>query len=129
MKKLTALLLMLIIVLAFAACGTAEEDPMIHGVNAVITGIDGENGTITVKDADENGILGLECDIDCSGVPVIYYDDETQELCDLTFDDLEVGDPVILNIRASELEPLQAGDSDGTEINVEQIQLGTWQPS
>ena len=44
---------------------------------------------------------------------------------DITFDDLQVGDEIILTIRSSEIENLQKEDDNKTKIAVEQLQLGT----
>ena len=44
---------------------------------------------------------------------------------DITFDDLQVGDEIILTIRSSEIENLQKEDDNKAKIAVEQLQLGT----
>ena len=95
------------------------------GVNAIITEIDKENKTITTKDSGGEGVLGNDCLIDCSKIPIIYCNYDTQNVVDITFDDLQVGDEIILTIRRSEIENLQKEDDNKTKIAVEQLQLGT----
>ena len=43
----------------------------------------------------------------------------------ITLDDLQVGDEIILTIRSSEIENLQKEDDNKAKIAVEQLQLGT----
>ena len=89
------------------------------GVNAIITEIDKENKIITTKDSGE------DCLIDCSKIPMIYCNYDTQDVVDITLDDLQVGDEIILTIRSSEIENLQKDDDNKGKIAVEQLQLGT----
>lgn len=89
------------------------------GVNAIITEIDKENKIITTKDSGE------DCLIDCSKIPMIYCNYDTQDVVDITLDDLQVGDEIILTIRSSEIENLQKEDDNKGKIAVEQLQLGT----
>ena len=95
------------------------------GVNAIITEIDKENKIITTKDSGEEGVLGDDCLIDCSQIPMIYCNYDTQDVVDITLDDLQVGDEIILAIRSSEIENLQKEDDNKAKITVEQLQLGT----
>ena len=95
------------------------------GVNAIITEIDKENKIITTKDSGEEGVLGEDCLIDCSKIPMIYCNYDTQDVVDITIDDLQVGDEIILTIRSSEIENLQKEDDNKGKIAVEQLQLGT----
>ena len=53
------------------------------------------------------GVLGDDCLIDCSQIPMIYCNYDTQDVVDITLDDLQVGDEIILAIRGSEIENLQ----------------------
>ena len=50
---------------------------------------------------------------------------DTQDVVDITLDDLQVGDEIILAIRSSEIENLQKEDDNKAKIAVEQLQLGT----
>ena len=80
------------------------------GVNAIITEIDKENKIITTKDSGE------DCLIDCSKIPMIYCNYDTQDVVDITLDDLQVGDEIILTIRSSEIENLQKEDEDRKSV-------------
>ena len=55
---------------------------------------------------------------------MIFCNYETHELKDISFDDLQVGDEIILSIQSSEIENFQK-DSDTAKLKVEQLQLGT----
>ena len=56
---------------------------------------------------------------------MIYCNYDTQDVIDITLDDLQVGDEIILTIRSSEIENLQKEDDNKAKITVEQLQLGT----
>ena len=71
------------------------------------------------------GVLGYDCLIDCSQIPMIYCNYDTQDVVDITLDDLQVGDEIILTIRSSEIENLQKEDDNKAKIAVEQLQIGT----
>lgn len=47
------------------------NEPLTLGVNAIITEIDKENKIIATKDSEEKGVLGNDCLIDCSKIPMI----------------------------------------------------------
>lgn len=127
MKKMIMALCIFICVFTLVACsGQQTNEPLILGVNAIITVIDKENKIITTKDSGEEGVLGDNCLIDCSQIPMIYCNYDTQDVVDITFDDLQVGDKIILTIRSSEIENLQKEDDNKIKIiAVEQLQLGT----
>ena len=126
MKKIIMALCIFICAFTLVACsGRQTNEPLTLGVNAIITEIDKENKIIFTKDNGEEGILGDDCLIDCSKIPMIYCNYETQEVVDITFDDLQVGDELILTIRSSEIENLQKEDDNKAKITVEQLQLGT----
>ena len=71
--------------------------------------------------SDENRITPLLNPLDCLENHTQY----TQDVVDITLDDLQVGDEIILTIRSSEIENLQKEDDNKTKIAVEQLQLGT----
>ena len=56
---------------------------------------------------------------------MIYCNYNAQDVVDITFDDLQVWDEIILTIRSSEIKNLQMGDGNKSKIAVEQLQLGT----
>lgn len=120
MKKMIMTLCMFICAFTLVACsGQKTNEPLTLGVNAIITEIDKENKIITTKDSGE------DCLIDCSKIPMIYCNYDTQDVVDITLDDLQVGDEIILTIRSSEIENLQKEDDNKGKIAVEQLQLGT----
>lgn len=125
-KKAIISFYMFICVVTFVACTVQPtEDSLTLGVNTIITKIDKANQTITVKDNSEDVVLGKACLIDCSKIPIIYCNYDTQDVVDITLDDLQVGDEVILTIRSSEIENHQTEDNNKAKIEVEQLQLST----
>lgn len=122
MKKCIILLSLLICLLTLVSCETSKEDVLHLGINATITEIDTTNKTITVKDSDDHGVLGSKCLIDCSEIPMIYCNYTTQQVKDISFDDLQVHDDIILSIRTSEIESYREQNSI---LKIEQLQLST----
>ena len=126
MKKMIMTLCMFICAFTLVACSEQQiNEPLTLGVNAIITEIDKANQTITVKDSGEEGVLGEDCLVDCSQIPMIYCNYDTQDVVDITLDDLQVEDEVILTIRSSEIENHQTEDNNKAKIEVEQLQLST----
>ena len=125
-EKMIMALCIFICAFTLVACsGQQTNESLTLGVNAIITEIDKENKIITTKDSGEEGVLGDDCLIDCSQIPMIYCNYDTQDVVDITLDDLQVGDEIILTIRSSEIENLQKEDDNKAKIAVEQLQLGT----
>ena len=52
---------------------------------------------------------------------MIYCNYDTQDVVDITLDDLQVRDEIILAIRSSEIENLQKEDDNKAKIAVEQL--------
>ena len=125
-KRMMMALCIFVCTFTLVACsGQQTNEPLTLGVNAIITEIDKENKIITTKDSEEKGVLGNDCLIDCSKIPMIYCNYDTQNVVAITLYDLQVGDEIILTIRNSEIENLQKEDDNKTKIAVEQLQLGT----
>ena len=125
-KRMMMALCIFVCTFTLVACsGQQTNEPLTLGVNAIITEIDKENKIIFTKDNGEEGIIGDDCLIDCSKIPMIYCNFETQDVVGITLDDLQVGDEIILTIRSSEIETLQKEDDNKAKISVEQLQLGT----
>ena len=61
-------LCLLTLLLSLSGCGSLKDDLLLI-VNAVITEINTEKQTITVKDDADENTLGEECLIDCSSTP------------------------------------------------------------
>ena len=118
-----------ILVLVFVACGISacnKKDDVLHlGLNAIIVEIDYENQLIYVSDTEHEDVFGGRAGIDCSKAiernSIFYVDydsDTTDNLRFIEFEDLLVGDMIILGIYESELNGTDA-------ILVEDIQLST----
>lgn len=117
-------LCLLTLLLSLSGCGPLKDDTLLT-VNAVITEVDTEKQTITVKDDAGERTLGEDCLIDCSSIPVAYCDFATQKVTRISFEDLQVNDKVIVSIRSSEMESFRSGSGGESTIKVEQLQLYT----
>ena len=117
-------LCLLTLLLSLSGCGPLKDDTLLT-VNAVITEVDTEKQTITVKDDAGERTLGEDCLIDCSSIPVAYCDFATQKVTRISFEDLQVNDKVIVSIRNSEMESFRSGSGGENTIKVEQLQLYT----
>ena len=100
------------------------KDDTLLIANAVITEIDTEKQTITVKDDVDESTLGEGCLTECSSIPMVYCDFATQKVTRISFEELQVNDKVIVSIRSSEMESFRSGGGENT-IKVEQLQLYT----
>ena len=112
------------LLLSLSGCGPLKDDTLLI-VNAVITEVDTEKQTITVKDDADERTLGEDCLIDCSSIPVAYCDFATQKVTRISFEDLQVNDKVTVSIRNSEMESFRSGGGGENTIKVEQLQLYT----
>lgn len=117
-------LCLLTLLLSLSGCGPLKDDTLLT-VNAVITEVDTEKQTITVKDDAGERTLGEDCLIDCSSIPVAYCDFATQKVTRISFEELQVNDKVIVSIRSSEMESFRSGGGGENTIKVEQLQLYT----
>ena len=117
-------LCLLTLLLSLSGCGSLKDDSLLI-VNAVITEVDTEKQTITVKDDAGERTLGEDCLIDCSSIPVAYCDFATQKVTRISFEDLQVNDKVTVSIRNSEMERFRSGSGGENTIKVEQLQLYT----
>ena len=125
MKKLLSILIVLVIAAGITGCKNKEDDVLHLGLNAVIVEIDHENQLIYVSDTEHEDVFGERAAIDCRKVierdSILYVDyesDTTDNLRFIEFEDLIVGDLIILGIYESELNGTDA-------IVVEDIQLST----
>ena len=117
-------LCLLTLFLFLSGCGSLKDNTLLI-VNAVITEVDTEKQTITVKDDAGERTLGEDCLIDCSSIPAAYCDFATQKVTRISFEDLQVNDRVIVSIRSSEMESFRSGSGGENTIKVEQLQLYT----
>ena len=121
----------MVCILCMSSCGKKEEDILHMGLNAKIVEIDLAGHIIYVSDmgGDTEKIFGKRCAIDCSkaieGENIIYVNyEDVNDVRIISFEDLTVGDEVILNIYDSELQNTKETIT-ADAIVVEQIQLGT----
>lgn len=125
MKKLLSVLFVLLIVIGITGCKNTGDDVLHLGLNAIIVEINHENQLIYVSDTEHEDAFGGRAAIDCSkaierdSIFYVYYDnDTTDNLRFIEFEDLMVGDMIILGIYESELK--------GTDVILaEDIQLST----
>ena len=117
-------LCLLTLMLSLSGCGSLKDDTLLIA-NAVITEINTEKQTITVKDDADESALGEGCLLDCSSIPMVYCDFATQKVTKISFEDLQVNDKVIVSIRSSEMESFRSGSGGENTIKVEQLQLST----
>ena len=117
-------LCLLALFIFLSGCGSLNDDSLLI-VNAVITEIDTEKQTITVKDDVDESTLSEECLLDCSSVPMVYCDFATQKVTKISFEELQVNDRVVVSIRSSEMESFRSGSGGENTIKVEQLQLYT----
>mgnify|MGYP006909799912 FL=1 len=117
-------LCLLTLLLSLSGCGPLKDDTLLT-VNAVITEVDTEKQTITVKDDVDESTLGEGCLTECSSIPMVYCDFATQKVTRISFEELQVNDKVIVSIRSSEMESFRSGGGGENTIKVEQLQLYT----
>ena len=115
----------LLIVAGLSGCKKTENDVLHLGLNAIIVEIDYANQVIYVSDTEHEDVFGGRAAIDCSKAierdSIFYVDydrDTTDNLQFIEFEDLMVGDMIILGIYESELNGADA-------ILAKDIQLST----
>ena len=87
--------------------------------------IDTEQMILYIQDIDENAdVFGQRCALDCKQAAqeerLIFVDYETSELTEISFNEFQVGDEIIVEMYTSQKE----GAKDNT-ARAEQVQLGT----
>ena len=125
MKRLFSIVFALFIAAGITGCKNTEDDVLHLGLNAIIVEIDHEKQLIYVSDTEHGDLFGERAAIDCSkaierdSVFYVDYDSNTTDnLRFIEFEDLMVGDMIILGIYESELNGADA-------ILAEDIQLST----
>ena len=129
MKKLFAWIILATFLMV--GCGKEKDDVLHLGLNAKIVEIDSDKHIIYVSDMNGNieKVFDGKCALDCSKAiekeNIIYVNyEDINDVRTISFEDLVVGDEIIINIYDSELD--NAEDTINVEaIVVEQIQLGT----
>ena len=124
MKRIIALVLVIICFCGLAGCSQGNDEVLHLGLNAKIVEIDASNHILYVADLGSSEVFGGRCAIDCKELiedeEIIYVDYETHELSIIQFSDLLVGDAVIINAYEKNLNT-----ADDSPLIVEQIQLAT----
>ena len=125
MKNYLSILIVLLIMAGTTGCKKKEDDVLHLGLNAIIVEIDHEHQLLYVSDTEHEDVFGGRAAIDCSKAierDSIFYVDYDSDTTDnprfIEFEDLMVGDMIILGIYESELNGTDA-------ILVEDIQLST----
>ena len=131
MKNLVRFAVALMLLASLAACG--KTDDVLHlGNNFKIVDIDHDQMMLTVEDMSEPPIIEGEFKLQCEDVPIIYCNyekshenvNDPEALRDIEFDDLIIGDDIIVNSYQKDLESLKDEDSNKI-LKITQIQLGT----
>ena len=131
MKKFVSFAVSLMLLASLAACGKIDE--ALHmGNNFKIVDIDCDQMMLTVEDMSNPPIVEGKFNLQCKNVPIIYCNyekshekaDDPEVLQDLEFDDLIVGDELVVNAYEKDLESLKDEDSNRI-LKITQIQLGT----
>ena len=125
MRRFLSILFIMLIAAEITGCKKTKDDVLHLGLNAIIVEIDHEKQMIYVSDTEYEAVFGGRSAIDCSKAierdSIFYVDydsDTTDNLRFIEFEDLMVGDMIILGIYESELNETDA-------ILVEDIQLST----
>ncbi len=126
MRKIAGFAVVLMM-LSLVACG--ETDEVLHlGENFKIVDIDSEQMILTVEDMRIPPIIKGEFYLLCEDVPVIYCNyekaDDPDAVKGIEFNDLIIGDEIIVSAYEKDLESLKAEGGDKT-LKITQIQLGT----
>ena len=127
MKKMVRFTAALMLLVSLAACGKTDE--VLHmGNNFKIVEIDHEQMILTVEDLGVPPIVEGTFDLLCKDIPIIYCNyeksDGPESLQTLEFDDLIVGDELIVSAYQKDLEHLK-DEEKGRCLKITQIQLGT----
>ena len=131
MKKLVSFAVSLMLLVSLAACGKTNDAEHL-GSNFKIVAIDSDQMMLTVEDMSEPPIIEEEFKLQCEDVPIIYCNyekshenvNDPEALQDIEFDDLIVGDELVVNAYEKDLESLKDKDSNRI-LKITQIQLGT----
>lgn len=114
----------------FVACGNSGLDTtndavdaseniaesITHPVKAKILEINSEYQTLLVEGTESNSLIGDRCDISCSEAKIFKL--EGDEILELSFSDLKVGDSIVADIS-------EVMESYPTQASTTQIQLIT----
>lgn len=110
MKKVVALVLVLLGILPFLLC-CGKQEVMCLGINAEIMETDLQNKTLKVcLSDDKNLIFTVDCNHAAEAYQLLYADYETGMTQDISFASLQVGDAIALCMEKEVYQQLKWGD-------------------
>ena len=127
-RKIAAALLAAACVLALTACGAPKAAQVeCWGLDAIVTAVDLEQRTITVKDFDgEEELFGQGTVLTIADERnLLYCNYETGETSTLTLEDFKAGDEVILQMLEEQKELVEHQPEGAKAARTEAVQLGT----
>ncbi len=83
-------------------CACSRRKPIRLLADAEIVSKDSANQTITVQDAGETIVFGSRGTADCSKAALSAYDADTGKTQEIGFEDLQVGDYVVIGFYENE---------------------------
>ena len=81
-------------------CACSQQKPI--RLLAEIVSTDSRNQTITVRDAGETTVFGEHGTADCSKAALSAYNSDTGKTQEIGFEDLQVGDYVVIGLYENE---------------------------
>lgn len=83
-------------------CACSQQKPIRLLADAEIVSTDSRNQTITVRDAGETTVFGEHGTADCSKATLSAYNSDTGKTQEIGFEDLQVGDYVVIGLYDNE---------------------------
>ena len=83
-------------------CACSQQKPIRLLADAEIVSTDSRNQTITVRDAGETTVFGERGTADCSKAALSAYNSDTGKTQEIGFEDLQVGDYVVIGLYENE---------------------------
>lgn len=109
MKKVVALIMVLLGILPFLLCCGKQEVTRL-GVNVKILEVDEQNKTLKVcSSEDDKLILFVDCNSAAEKYQILYVDYETNEVQNISFASLQVGDAIALSMDEEVYQNLKKG--------------------
>lgn len=101
------------ICLLLCACG--QQKPIRLLADAEIVSTDSQNQTITVRDAGETTVFGEHGTADCSKAALSAYNSDTGKTQEIGFEDLQVGDYVVVGLYDNEKAQTETVHAESVE--------------
>ena len=83
-------------------CACSQQKPIRLLADAEIMSTDSRNQTITVRDVGETTVFGEHGTADCSKAVLSAYNSDTGKTQEIGFEDLQVGDYVVIGLYDNE---------------------------